>query len=840
LAGDRIDRFGDAMSASVRAAKSSSPWYANYAPLTGVSDEFVGRDGKPRSSWRNFIELLDADDSERSLAAADRRIRDIGVTYRVHGEAGERAWPMSRLPLLIEENDWKEIAAGVAQRASVIEALLADVYGAGHLVADGILPAPVVAGSRDYLRPLVGLKPPGGHWMHLYAADLGRGPDGRWWVLGDRAQAPSGAGYALENRLVMSRAWPARYRSMNVERLAPFFRAMRSSLAAAAERPHPRICLLTPGPYSETYFEQAYLARYLGFLLVEGDDLVVHQGLTHVRTIAGLKRADVIWRRVDSDFIDPLELNGQSRLGVPGLISAMRDGHTVVSNAPGSGFAESRALMSFMPAIANHFLGEDLLMPNIATWWCGDHEAQSSVLANFDSMAIAGAFANNIPGFEADQQILPANLSSAERTRLSDAVKARGLDYVGQEVVRLSTTPVWNDGQLVPRPFVLRVYAAATLDGWHVMPGGFCRITDRPDARAVSMGAGVQSADVWVLSSKSIVMETLLPATSDIKIRRILGNLPSRAADNLFWYGRYLERAEATLRVVRCLCARSLEMDLSSGGVSKSLAHLGHQLVAWGAVALENEGAQPFTIARQALCDEESYGSGLSGVRMARNAGSIIRERISVDASKLLRMLDTQLTNLGDLMSEADVFEAVDRALQTLAALAGLEQENMNRNAGWRFLDMGRRTERAINTCRLARTFAPEDATADDLDVLLDLIDSQITYRSRYLTGVALAPVRDMVLLDPFNPRSVGFQIEAINQHILALPALHEDGLLEEPRQIITKLATEISTSAAGNLETSIILAFEQKILNFADTVAARYFLRRPEMSVGIGVSGLA
>jgi uncharacterized circularly permuted ATP-grasp superfamily protein/uncharacterized alpha-E superfamily protein len=828
------------MSTPLPSPKTPAAWYENYKPLPGIPDEFIGADGKPRASWRNFLEQIDAGDSERSFAAADRRIRDVGVSYRVHGETGERAWPMSRLPLLIEESDWTEIVAGVTQRAGLIEALLADVYGAGTLVGDGVIPAAVVAGSRDYLRPMVDMKPPGGRWMNMYAVDLGRGPDGRWWVLGDRAQAPSGAGYALENRLVMSRAWPAKYRSMNVERLAPFFRAFRSSLAEAAERSQPRICLLTPGPYSETYFEQAYLARYLGFLLVEGDDLVVHNGLTHVRTIAGLKRADVIWRRVDSDFVDPLELNGRSRLGVPGLLSAMRAGHTAVSNAPGAGFAESRALMSFMPRIAKHLLGEDLKMPNIATWWCGDREAQRDVLEDFDDMAIAGAFGNEIPGFAADQQVLPANLVPADRKRLREAVETRGLDYVGQEVVRLSTAPVWNEGKLVPRPFSLRVFATATPDGWRVMPGGFCRISARPDARAVSMGEGVQSADVWVLSSKPVVMETLLPANDKVQIRRILGNLPSRAADNLFWYGRYLERAEATLRVVRCLCARSLEMDLSSGDLGKTLTLLGHQLFAWGAVTKENQEAPTLTIARQALCDDKAYGSGLSGVRLARNAGSIIRERISVDASKMLRILDTQLSNMDELMNEADVFEAADRALQTLAALAGLEQENMNRSAGWRFLDMGRRTERAINTCRLARTFASDDATADDLDVMLDLIDSQITYRSRYVIGVALAPVRDMVLLDPFNPRSVGFQIASLNRHITDLPALREDGLLEEPRRIVARLSTEIATSAAGNLETSTILAFEQKVSSFADAVAGRYFLQRPELPGGLSASGLA
>ena len=820
--------------------KLPAAWYANYAPLPGIPDEFVGPDGQPRGSWRNFLSLLDADGSEESLAAAERRVRDIGVSYRVHGEARERSWAMNRLPLLIEESDWKEIVAGVTQRASVIEALLSDVYGDGRLVADGILPAAVVAGSRDYLRPLVGLKPPGGRWMHLYAADLGRGPDGRWWVLGDRAQAPSGQGYALENRLVMSRALPMAYRSMNVERVAPFFRALRASLAEAATRSQPRICLLTPGPYSETYFEQAYLARYLGFLLVEGDDLVVHEGKTHVRTIAGYKRADVIWRRVDSDFIDPLELNGKSRLGVPGLISALRSGQTVVSNVPGSGYAKSRALMSFMPAIARHLLGNELVMPNIATWWCGDRATQQNVLTNFNSLAISNAFSGDVPGFDKQQQILPASLPAADRARLYDAVKARGLDYVGQEVVRLSTAPVWDDGQLVPRPFVLRVYAAATPDGWRVMPGGFCRLSAGPDARAISMGEGAQSADVWVLSSKPVAMETLLPATDNVAIHRILGNLPSRAADNLFWYGRYLERVEATLRVVRCLCARSLDIDLASGDISKTISQLVHQLVAWGAVSTENEKAPTLTVVRQALCDENAYGSGLVGVRLARNAGSVIRERISVDASKLLRLLDTQMSNLDGLMSEADAFEAADRALQTLAALAGLEQENMNRSAGWRFLDMGRRTERAINTCRLARTFASEEASADDLDVMLDLINSQITYRSRYLTGVALAPVRDMVLLDPFNPRSVGFQIETASQHITTLPTLRNDGMLEEPSQLITKLVTEIATSAAKDINSTIILALEQKISNFAEAVAARYFLRRPEIAAGKGASGLA
>jgi uncharacterized circularly permuted ATP-grasp superfamily protein/uncharacterized alpha-E superfamily protein len=826
------------MQQAAPAEKQRPAWYDQYVPLPGVPDELIGPDGRPRRAWVNFLHQLSAD--EQSLAAVDRHLQDIGVSYRVHGEARERTWPMSRLPLLIEEEEWNAIAAGVTQRARVIEAMLADVYGQGRLVADGVLPAPLVSGSSEFMRPLVGVAPPGGRWLHVYAADLGRGPDGRWWVLSDRAQAPSGAGYALENRLVMSRALPTGYRRMNVRRLAPFFRAFRSTLADAAERSEPRICLLTPGPYSQTYFEQAYLARYLGFLLLEGDDLVVHDGFTHVRTIAGLKRADVIWRFVDSEYVDPIELNGQSRLGIPGLVSALRHGGTVVANMPGAGFAESRALMSVMPQIASHLTGEDLALPNIATWWCGDAASRQRVLDNFGRMAISGAFVGRMPGLNGEFQVLPADLNETRRDELREAIEERGVDFVGQEVVQLSTTPVWAGDKLVARPFVLRVFAAATENGWDIMPGGFCRISAQPDARAISMREGVQSADVWVLSSKPVAPETLLPASDDIHIQRILGNIPSRAADNLFWYGRYLERAEATLRVVRCLCARAIDMDVASGNVPATIARLTRQLIAWGAVTEEDEDASTLVIARNALADENAYGSGLSGVRMARSAGSVIRERISVDASKLSRRLDELLSDRGELTSETDVFDTADRALQILAALSGLGQENMNRNAGWRFLDIGRRIERALNTCRLARMFASDEATAEDLDAMLDLIDCQITYRSRYMTGIALAPVRDMALLDPYNPRSVGFQLMTISDHLATLPALHGDGVPEEPQRLAARLSTDLETTTAQDLDTGAVLGFEQRISSLASVVAARYFLRRQTGVVGAGISSLA
>src|SRR5947207_13781199 len=531
-------------------------WTRDYARLPGIPDEYIGEDGAPRAAWSRFFDAfaaLSPADIERRFASADRHLREAGVTYRAPGETADRLWPLSHLPRIMPEADWQQRTTGIAQPAQLLEMVLRDLYGEGRLVAEGAVPAAAIAGSNEYLRSVCGIKPPGGRYLHLYAADVGRGPDGRWWVLSDRTQAPSGAGYALENRLVLSRAFSNLYKSMNVERVAPFFEAFRDALRASADRDEPRIGLLTPGAFSETFFEHATIARYLGFLLVEGDDLAVSGDRVHIRTVAGLKRLDVLLRRVDSNFLDPLELDASSHLGLPGLIDVLRKNGVVVANMPGSGVLEARALLGFLPSLSRRFFDEDLKMPHIATWWCGQKAAREEVLSRLGEVAIEGAYGRGVPGFQSHGPVLAGELAPAERERLRSAINNRGIDYVGQELVRLSTMPVWDQGRITPRPFVLRVFAAATSNGWAIMPGGFCRIAEQLDARAVSMGDGARAADVWVISDKAVSGRTLLPASDTVRIRRIAGVLPSRAADNLFWLGRYLERAEATLRLVRAL-----------------------------------------------------------------------------------------------------------------------------------------------------------------------------------------------------------------------------------------------------------------------------------------------
>ena len=818
---------------------------AGYRPLPGVHDELIGPDGTVRPQWEPFLTewcAFSPDELNQRFGLADRHVHDTGVSYRVHGDldegdpaAGERAWPLSHVPLVITEAEWQTIAAGVAQRAQLLGTLLDDIYGPGEMIANGLLPASVVTGSPDYLRPLQGA--PGGGTLQLYAADLGRGPDGRWWVLQDRTQAPSGTGYALENRLALSRAFPDMFRTMNVERLAAFFQGFRAGLVARSKRVEPRICLLTPGPLNESYFEQTYLARYLGFLLVEGGDLVMREGRVHVRTIAGLKRADVIWRRIDGDFSDPLELNASSALGVAGLVQAVRKGSVHIANGLGSGVVEARALMGFLPALGERILGEEMILPTVATWWCGQPRERAAVLDRLEEMSIAPAFRSAGGGLDTGP-VVAGDLSASERDALRARIEARGMDYVGQEVVRLSTTPVFQNGRLQPRPMTLRVFAAATPDGWKVMPGGFCRISDEPDARAVSMQSGVRSSDVWVTSEGPVEQVTLLPTPDRITIRRVTGTLPSRAADNLFWLGRYLERTEATLRLVRALLGRLIDTDPTQGR-NETLRRLANLLVAWGA-SPGGRGQTPAGQASAALHALDQYGSALATTREARRTASVIRERLSIDAWRLFGDMQQQLTlAAGRKPSEGESYEIADRALKSLAAFSGLSQENMVRGPGWRFLDIGRRLERGIATCRFARHFAETTAPTDALDALLDLTDSQITYRSRYLLGASLQPVLDLVMLDPYNPRSVAFQIDRLDTEIRDLPSLTEDGMLEAPRRLILKLAAECRTAEALRLDRTSILLFEQLLMGVSSAIADRYFLQNsgPEGSRLTGIA---
>jgi uncharacterized circularly permuted ATP-grasp superfamily protein/uncharacterized alpha-E superfamily protein len=821
-------------------------WLQSYIAKAGTADTLRGDVGRGARWWHNLFDgigqLADGrlDMLQQRVA---RQVRELGTAFRYPGESQERPWPLSALPLLIGEDEWTGIAEGVAQRADLLERVLDDVFGEQKLIAAGAIPAALITGSRAYWRSQIGVKPPGGYRLHIYAVDLARDPSGEWRVIDDHARAPVGAGYALENRLASARVMGSLQTRLHVERLAPFFSSFREGLSAVCRRAEPRIGLLTPGRFNQSYPEQAHLARYLGLLLVEGSDLAVRDDGLFVRTIEGLKRIDALWRRIDSRFLDPLTFDAGSAIGVPGLMDAMAAGQAVIANAPGAGVLEANAMAAFLPALSRRLLGRTLLLPNIATWWCGQDKPRAEVEAGLDEMLIAPAFGERPAGLPGGRAVMGASLSSEQRARLLADMALRPMDYVGQEVIRLSTTPTVQNGVLVPRPFTIRVFAARDGQGqWTVMPGGFARVGDDSDVRATVMGDGAFSADVCIVGRKPVESVSLLPI--EVPIRRNPGTLPSRAADNLYWLGRYLERGETTLRLVRATLGGSIVADGGAALFPLTLDRLGSLLLSSGAASLEadeDEDDEDYhggeTHDLRELAQLALDGDGPASVKClmshARAIAGGTRDRLSAD---VWRLVDMPLPAATSDDAEATLARAIDMQ-ERFSALAGLAAENMGRTAGWRFHDMGRRIERAMTVCRWMRSFAGNEASADDLTTLLDLCDSQISYRARYLAGLALVPVRDLIALDPYNPRSIAYQVERIREHLEKLPTLRDDGMAEAQVSISIRIEAAIRMAQAEALDTKSVLGIENMLAELSNAISVRFFLQGGESLRAAGMT---
>ncbi|TIP89725.1 MAG: hypothetical protein E5X63_02415 [Mesorhizobium sp.] len=782
----------------------------HYQPIDGVVDEMVDASGSPRPVWKEFIEALEELGPEKlaqRFARADQYLRDAGVYYRVYDKAGanEREWPLAHVPLLIEEQEWAAISAGLVQRAELFEETIADIYGANRLVEKGILPAGLIAASPEYLRPVVGTRPASGHFLHFCAFELGRGPDGRWWVLGDRTQAPSGAGFALENRVATTRALSDIYGEMHVHRLAGFFRRFRDALNGMAKASGGRVAILTPGPLNETYYEHAYIARYLGIMLLEGEDLTVSGGRLMVRTVSGLMPVSVLWRRLDAAFADPLELRPDSQIGTPGLVEAIRRGAVSAVNALGSGLMETRALFAFLPKISRELRNEELLLPSVATWWCGRDADRDHVLANLDRMVIGPALSTRLAFEDDDCTRLGSALVAGERAELIARIERDGGAFVGQEAVTLSTTPVYVGGRLEPRPAALRVYLARTPEGWTVMPGGFARVGFSLDPTAIAMQRGGQAADVWVVSDRAVERETLLPQEHDSFNRTSPGSLPSRAAENLTWLGRYIERSEDTVRILRAYHVRLAE---ASDPDMPLLADIRDHL-------------EPFGIDVAAAIPPGLIGTLDSAVYSAGQ----IRDRFSPDGWLALNDLSKTIHQFATTVAPGDdATRAMTVILRKLAGFSGLLHENMYRFTGWRFLEIGRRLERGIQIARtlarLTRTAAPDGA----LDMMLEIGDSVMTHRRQYPVQAGRRTVIDLLVLDPLNPRSILFQLERLKAEIALLPAVGGEGHMSPAAKEILQLNTAIAIKEPSDMTAQALDNLATEIGGLYNSLAKAYF----------------
>lgn len=756
---------------------------AGYLQTDGVYDEMAAAPGILRPHWDTFISSLSAlgvEELARRWKIARQRIRENGVTYNVYGDplGMDRPWNLDSIPLLISPSEWSELEAGLIQRARLLNYILADLYGPQELLHGGLLPPALVFANPGFWRPCHGIPTHVHTYLHLLAVDLARSPDGQWWVLSDRTQAPSGAGYALENRTVLAETFPDLFREFQVQPLASFFRSFRDTLLnlSPSLRDNPRVVLLTPGPFNETYFEHSYLARYLGFTLVQGADLTVRNSRVFLQTLDGLKPVDVILRRVDDSFCDPIELRSDSFLGVAGLVEAVRAGNVVVANALGSGLIESSAFMPFLPRLSQRLLGERLKLPSVATWWCGQPQPLRYVLDNLDFLVIKPAFPSQ--GME---PVFGGKLTGDERSRLITRLRERPYEFAGQELVDLSTAPVWSQGSLTPRRVVLRVFLAASGDSWVVMPGGLARVSPSPDTQVVSMQRGGGSKDTWVLSDRPVDVYTLQqpPEQPGDLNRGERSGLPSLAADDLFWLGRYAERSEHLARVLRCILIRITGEFGASGTVEwDCLMKLYHGLASphsrLSADDRQGHLDQWRDLEQEILSlifEEQRSDSLSSNLSRAARAAAHVRVSLSSDTLRIVSQFGAAHTSTWGYASTGEALAALNRRIGVLAALRGIEMENVTRGPGWHFLGVGRRIERSIQLVDLFRAIIVplSQSTWPTLEMLLEVGDSSMTYRSRYFTVLQAAPVLDLLMCDPANPRSLAFQLQDLLEHCRCL-----------------------------------------------------------------------
>jgi len=817
----------------------------------GAAYDELSADGvTPRPHWAHLMESLRAVGPEelgRRWSRAERRIRENGITYNIYSDplGANRPWKIDIVPLLISADEWRYIEAGIVQRAQLLSLVLEDLYGPQNLVKEGHFPAALLFANPAFLRPLVGVRVPAQSHLHMLAVDLARSPDGQWWVLADRTQAPSGSGYALENRTIVSDVLPDLFRTSNVLRLAPFFRAQRDALASLSESNNPRIVLLTPGPHNETYFEHSYIARYLGFTLVEGADLTVRDRCVYLKTVDGLEQVDVILRRVDDSFCDPLELRSDSLLGVPGLVDAIVAGNVKVANALGSGVIETAAVMPFLPGLSRHLLGEKLKLPSVATWWCGQEYALDWVLSHLDSVVVKPAFPSR--GME---PVFGAELPQAEKSKLAEQLRARPHEYVAQEQIALSTAPVWENGHLDSRSVVLRTYVLNSSNGLIAIPGGLTRVAEA-EGSVVSMQRGGHSKDAWVLWDTPVdTFSMLRPRNEPVELRRVPRVVPSSVADNVFWLGRYAERAENIARILRPMISRERHVEEAELGY---LLRLHSCLDSRHSKLPKAKNRRPTSLELEqelisVMTDGKRPDSLASTLAEVSRIGGNVRDRLSADMVFLIGQLRDSIQHDTQFLEYPAMLTA---CLELLSAFSGMERENINRGLGWLFLTLGRRLERAIYLTRQLREITTPLAEQDWslLECLLEVADSSMTYRTRYYTTLQPLAVLDVLMADETNPRSLDFQLSHLVDLYKKLPR-HLPDDLQAMRTALTLLrsfdlrtieyplpgAVALAKGSDGLSELERFLRDLERLLpSWSNNLSNRYFSHARTLPITIG-----
>lgn len=777
---------------------------SQYRAKPGITDQLVDEQGSIKPDWASLVprlKTLTPETIESRRARAQQVLDDNGILLTGPNEVSQpHLWPLDPVPFQLGQHHFEELSEALAQRASLLNMIAGDLLGPQRVIKEKVLPPAILFANPHYRRAYHDLPVAGGRYIHLYAADVTRGDGGGWWVQGDRTQAPSGLGFTLENRIATARVHADMFGSLNVRRHARFFQAFRQTLSTLATNgsPNPRIVLLSEGPVGHRGFEDAYLARYLGYTLTVGQDLAVRRNRTVLKTLGGALPVEVILRRINDDACDPVELDGTSGLGVAGLVQSQRTEQLAIANMLGSQLVESPALSAFLAPMCRFYFGEDLKIPTIATWWCGQDSERSHVLENLQSLYIYPAFQAGVPPID------PARLTTRQRADLVDQIKLKPEQFVAQQRLRRGTTPAWTGQQYEPWHWALRMFAAMEGESYHVLPGGLIRLAHEDTMLDFEPSQAERTQDCWVIGDGPADTLSLLPASSEpLQLKRSGAELPSRVADNLFWLGRSMEAAESQARLLRALIAR-IEIDGTRDEVPMDSA--------WPALLslLNGDGGGGRSVTqriKRSVLGSPEPGNLRQAIRECVRLAQSVRDRISVDAWRLVARMERYVlraaaTNPLDDDDLTDAASLLNHLVLELVAFGGLMSESMTRTLGWRFLDLGRRMERARRTAELLQATMVDPLTEERpmLATLLEVCDSAMTYRTRYLADLRPVPVIDLLLTDDINPRSVAYQFRRVLMHIDELPHDPEHASRDADQRLALSLLDTVLTADPSEL----------------------------------------
>lgn len=768
-------------------------------------NELLKNDGNLRPNWETFFQSfhqLGPEEIQNRTQDIMRLMKENGVTYNIHGDpAGlNRPWNLDLIPFLITKEEWETIEAGLIQRAELLDLVLKDIYGERKLMKNGLLPMDLIYNHPGFLRQAVGIKPAGKHHLILYSADLARSPDGKIWILNDRAQAPSGSGYALENRMAMARVLPELFNGVKVRRLSPYFNALRNALneIAPGKKQNPRVVILTPGPSNETYFEHSYLSSYLGFTMVQGDDLMVKNNFVWLKTMGGLEKVDVILRRVDDTYCDPLELKEDSQLGVPGLLQVVRSGNVSIANPLGSSVLENPGLMPFLENICQYFFKRGLIMPTIASWWCGQQKELKYVLDHLPSLVIKRIYRDS----SLTRTINATSLNEVQLNELREQIKANPSFYVGQEKVAFSSTPSFINGKIEPRNALFRGFLVSNKDRYVAMAGGLTRTSTSPDNFLISNQLGGVSKDTWIISPEPGQTQHLIKELKGIPVPIPTGAIPSHTAENLYWVGRYTERVLGNARFQRTVMkflAEGNRLLLDNDIATEQYLLEALTQVTFTHKEVAHVGAKkddPWPELKDILFNQNRNGSLSANLLLFKRTVYAVRDHWSTDTWRVLRSMEDAWAKASEQESQPNnkVLDAMDNLITSMVAFIGLNRESISREQGWIMLDLGRKIEQSLSIISMLRATLVnkyEDQVEYNLqESVLITSECLVNYRYKYRAHIQLPLVLDLLLLDPKNPRSLIYQLDRLKSYINNLPKIQAGHTLDEHERLILEAYT--------------------------------------------------